>query len=136
MGNFCGKQFEEDVEVEYDTEHIRLHLLMVLREEGPAELLNYATKDDQNYEICKNDEVLRKACMLAASRRYYFEKFRYEEVCNKTAPYVRLLEDFIQLQNSIDEQKRVEEDRFDCGSSVRRLIQQQSERKRGRAMSF
>ncbi|EFA11477.1 uncharacterized protein LOC107399011 [Tribolium castaneum] len=102
-----------DEEAEEDSEFIRLRLLLVLHEQGAAELLKFAVKDRTHYEVCKNDDELRKACIVAASKNK-------QEVENNTPHYVFLLDEFTETQNANEEQKQVEEARSEQNSNVRR----------------
>ncbi|EFA11287.1 hypothetical protein TcasGA2_TC010823 [Tribolium castaneum] len=132
MGCVCAKYFEDD---EDHVKIMRFHLLVILRQQGTDELLNFAARDRMNYEICKNNDELRQGCIVAATRRFYNEKFLHEDVYNRTADYMLLLDDFINIQNGIDEQRQLEEARSEPNHSVRRRNRLEAERNLGKALS-
>ncbi|XP_044257235.1 uncharacterized protein LOC123006655 [Tribolium madens] len=125
MGSFYSRRLEDN---ERELKNITNNLLELLHELGPAELLNRAVKDSKIYEVCKNNEELRQACLVDAFRRYYEQKFLYEEVYNRTVDYMRLFDDFLKVQNAVDEQRQLEEASSEETSSVRRRNKLESDK--------
>ncbi|EFA11432.1 uncharacterized protein LOC107399083 [Tribolium castaneum] len=133
MGSFCSKVFEDD---KREAKIIRVRLLVLLDELGPVQLLNVAVRDRKIYDVCKNDGELRQACIWAAVRRHHRERFVYEDVHNRTADYVLLMDDFIKVQDAEDEQRYLEEETSDQECIIRRRNRLAWERNLRRAIRF
>ncbi|XP_008193519.2 uncharacterized protein LOC103313048 [Tribolium castaneum] len=109
MGAIWVKYFkDEDVVLEREY----ACLSMLLRKLTPDELLLYALEDPEIYEACKRHDDLRYFCMAAAVKRYNIEKFFYEEVANRSADFMVLLDTFVQIQAAIEHQ---EAEKTQCG---------------------
>ncbi|XP_044257316.1 uncharacterized protein LOC123006699 [Tribolium madens] len=102
MGVIWAKYFK-DVDVELEREYTCLSTL--LSQMTPDELLTYALEDMEIYEVCKNHNDLRYSCIVAAVKRYNIEKFFYEEVANRSADFMILLDTFVQIQAAIENQQ-------------------------------
>lgn len=85
--------------------------MILHRQLSPDELLTFAVEDTEIYEICKANSELRQSCIVAAVRRYHTEKFFYEEVYNRTADYVVILDHFLQIEDEYEKNK-IEKGRF------------------------
>ncbi|EFA11289.2 hypothetical protein TcasGA2_TC010826 [Tribolium castaneum] len=100
MGLLFSKYFVSESRI------IRNRLMVLLKEEGAYKLLSLAVANSKIYQVCKKDHDLREACAVAAFHRFYNEKFIREDVYNRTADFMVLLDDFVQFQLAIDEQKQ------------------------------
>ncbi|RZC41869.1 uncharacterized protein BDFB_010931 [Asbolus verrucosus] len=123
MGSSCSKNLDANIDCEL--EEIKVCLAVLLKQLNPDELLTFATKDTEIYEICKNNSELRQACILAAVRRYHTEKFFFEAVHNRTADYVVMLDNFLQIQDEVKKQEL--EENVQCFSWWRTCPQDREE---------
>ncbi|KAJ3639879.1 hypothetical protein Zmor_003250 [Zophobas morio] len=104
MGSICSKIFDVPLDIELrEIKNCLAHLLLQL---SPDELITFALEDGEIYEICKEKEELRQVCILAAVRKYHREKFFYEEVYNRTAAFMVMLDNFVEIQDEVDSQEQ------------------------------
>ncbi|XP_044257301.1 uncharacterized protein LOC123006686 [Tribolium madens] len=83
----------------------------VLSQLTPDELLTYAVENTEIFELCKTHDDLRRKCVTAALKKLNLEKYFDDEVSNRTANFMILLDTFAHIQ-MMDEATRRDRCKF------------------------